>query len=313
MARIVFAGSPDFAVPSLEQAIASGHDVVAVLTQPDRPSGRGRKLQPGPVKICAERHDIEVYQPLSLRAPEAQNQLRAFAPDLMIVVAYGQLLPAAVLNLPASGCVNVHASLLPRWRGASPIQTSILSGDHETGVSIMQMEEGLDTGPVYAMAHTPIGANETSAELHDRLSVMGAELLGATLNQILDGSLVANAQDDSQSTYAPRLNKSDAVIDWSMPAIEIDQRIRAFNPWPVAETVFAGERLRCWRSCIPSETVVHSYQQPGTVIGTSPDGLDVLTGEGVLRITELQVPGRQKISAADFAHAAAIDGKVLGL
>jgi len=313
MARIVFAGSPDFAVPSLQRLIASRHDVVAVLTQPDRPAGRGRRLLPGPVKECALQHGVAVCQPVGLQHQDVQDRLAAFAPDLMVIVAYGLLLPPAVLSLPGAGCVNVHASVLPRWRGASPIQTAILTGDRQTGVSLMQMEAGLDTGPVFAVEKTDIGAHETSGELHDRLAELGADLLARCLDPILDGALTPSPQNEDEATYAARISKADALIDWSRSALDLDRQVRAYHPWPVAETVLDGERMRCWRSVVSEEfTSTDLPERTGRVEAVTNDGIDVRTGRGILRIVELQMPGRRRVPACDFARGYDIVGKVLG-
>ncbi len=314
MARLIFAGSPDFAVPSLQRLLASQHEVVAVLTQPDRPSGRGRRFKPGPVKRCALEHDLTVYQPAGLKDPDVLEQLAAFAPDLMVIVAYGLLLPPAVLSLPGTGCVNVHASVLPRWRGASPIQAAILAGDRQTGVSIMQMAAGLDTGPVFAVEQTDIGPTETAGELQDRLAELGADLLLRCLDPILEGTLASRSQNDADATTAARISKADALIDWSQPAADIDRKVRAYNPWPVAETILDGERLRCWRSIICADD--GSPSDPSTGIGrieaVHNDGIDVRTGRGILRLVELQMPGRRRMNAGDFARGSDVIGKVLG-
>ncbi len=313
MARIVFAGSPDFAVPGLQRLISSPHDVVAVLTQPDRPAGRGRQLTAGPVKQYALAHDVEVYQPAGLRQSDVQEKLRAFAPDLMVIVAYGLLLPPSVLSLPRAGCINVHASVLPRWRGASPIQAAILAGDQQTGVSIMQMAEGLDTGPVFAVQQTDIGAHETAGELHDRLAELGADLLACSVEPILDGTLAAGPQNDADATHAGRISKVDALIDWSQSATTIDRQIRAYNPWPVAETGLDGERMRCWRSAIIEDSLcLDSASGPGRIEAVTSDGLEVRTGQGLLRLVELQMPGRRRMNGAAFARGTKVVGKILG-
>ena len=313
MARIIFAGSPDFAVPSLETLMASRHDVVAVLTQPDRPSGRGRRLMPGPVKKCAMQHDVTVYQPVGLRDPDVQSRLTVFAPDLMVIVAYGLLLPPEVLSLPGAGCINVHASELPRWRGASPIQAAILTGDMQTGVSLMQMAEGLDTGPVFAVEQTDIGVHESAGELHDRLAELGADLLVRCLDPILDGTLTPVPQRETDVTYAARISKTDACIDWSRSAVDIDRQIRAYNPWPVAETLLDGERMRCWRSVTLDEEVpLDMSYSTGRVEAVMEEGIDVRTGQGILRLIEVQMPGRRRMHAQDFARGHGIVGKILG-
>ena len=309
-AKIIFAGTPDFAVPSLRSLTESGHELVAVLTQPDRPAGRGRKLQPSPVKTFAASHGLPLIQPESLRTAEIQNQIAVEKPDLIVVVAYGLLLPEAVLRIPRTGCINVHASLLPRWRGASPIQSAILAGDLATGVSIMRMEQGFDTGPVFAEIEIRIQYDECAAELHDRLADAGAQLLRTSLDGILDGSSVSQPQDIAGATYAGRISKADAPIDWNKSAIEIDRQIRAYNSWPVAETMLEGVRVRCWRA-VPDANF-ESDKQPGTVVDAGGETVDIQTGDGLIRLTELQSPGGQRMRAADFARGRELLGKILG-
>lgn len=310
-ARIVFAGSPAFALPALEALLASTHQVVAVLTQPDRPAGRGRRLQLGPIKSCALEHGIELLQPHSLRRDDAVlARLEALAPDLMVVVAYGLLLPPALLGLPRLGCINIHASLLPRWRGAAPIQAALRAGDAQTGVAVMQLEEGLDTGPVAALATIDIQADDTAGALHDRLSVLGAELLMKTLPAILDGSARFAPQAAAGVSHAAKITKAEADIDWRHRAIDIDRQIRAFNPWPVAQTRLDGQQLRCWRAR-PLD-VQGSGATPGMVLSSGRDGIDVQTGEGVLRLLRVQLAGRQQVDAGVFANGFVLDGKVLG-
>jgi len=313
MARIVYAGSPDFAVPALLRLLQTSHEVVAVLTQPDRPAGRGRHLTPSPVKLAAEQAGLRVLQPEKLSESLVQAQLKALTADLMVVAAYGQLLPPEVLCIPRVGCVNLHASLLPRWRGASPIQTAILAGDTETGVSLMQMERGLDTGPVYATLSTPIAADDTGGTLHDKLAQLGAELLAQNLDALLAQTLVARPQTNDGVCHAPRIKKSDGVIDWHKPAKEIDQQIRAFNPWPVAQTVLNGEPLRCLMSSLPSSASGSgSANSPGAVSGLSRDALRVQTGAGELLLHSVQLPGRKAVSGRQFANAHDLSGLVLG-
>ncbi len=310
-ARIVFAGSPEFAVPSLAALVDSVHEVVCVLTQPDRPAGRGRRLRPGPVKQYAVDHGLDVLQPERLSANDIQCRLRSLQPDLAVIVAYGLLLPPAMLEIPRAGCINVHASVLPRWRGAAPIQAAILAGDDATGVSIMQMEAGLDTGPVFAVSQLDIEPHETADSLHDRLAVAGAGLLFATLPDVLDGAATAKPQEDADATYARRISKADARIDWRQSAARIDRQIRAYHSWPVGETLLDGRRTRCW-AARPVATPMAAEGVAGQVIAVASDGIDVQTGDGVLRITELQLPGRQRMPATQFANGYPVVGKIFG-
>ncbi|CAG0944648.1 methionyl-tRNA formyltransferase [Gammaproteobacteria bacterium] len=309
--RIVFAGSPEFAVPALERLVASSHQVVAVLTQPDRPAGRGRKLQAGPVKACALAHGLPLLQPASLRRDAgAREALRGLAPDLIVVVAYGLLLPPEVLAIPPRGCLNIHASLLPRWRGAAPIQAAVLAGDAQTGVALMRLEEGLDTGPVAAMQALDIGPADTAGELHDRLARLGADLLMAELDGILDGRARFVPQPATGVTHAPKITKAEAIIDWREPAVALDRRIRAFNPWPVAETRLEGQQLRCWLA--RPQAGGDRTAPPGRVLAAGADGIDVQTGDGVLRLLSVQLAGRQRVAAGVFANGFAVVGRVLG-
>lgn len=306
--RIIFAGTPDFAVPPLRALLDSPHQVVAVYTQPDRPAGRGRKLTPSPVKEVATDAGVPVYQPVNFKDPDDVSVLLALDADLMVVVAYGLLLPKAVLDAPRHGCVNIHASVLPRWRGAAPIQRAVLAGDTESGVTVMQMEEGLDTGPMYRIDKLPLAADETGGSLHDRLSLLGATALMQALPGILDGTLGAQPQDDELSCYARKLDKAEAQIDWSKPATEIERQVRAFNPWPVAQTRLEDATLRIWRA----HAVSGIGGQPGTVMNAARTGIDVATGDGLLRITELQLPGKRAMGAQDFINANSVQGNVLG-
>jgi len=308
--RIVFAGTPAFAVPALSALIAADWPVAGVYTQPDRPAGRGRKTAIGPVKQAALDAGIPVFQPVSLKGAEALEQLQALSPALMVVAAYGLILPTAVLKTPSLGCINIHASLLPRWRGAAPIQRAIAAGDDATGISLMQMEQGLDTGPVFATQRTRIGPRETGGSLHDRLAAIGAKLLLDKLPAICEGSLTPEPQDPRLATYATKLEKRESTIDWQRPALEIDRQIRAFDPWPVAQTRYNDEVLRIWEAC-PLEADADDPSQtaaPGTVLSSNAAGIEVATGAGVLRILRLQAPGKRPISAADFARARPVDG-----
>jgi methionyl-tRNA formyltransferase len=297
--RVVFAGTPEFAVPCLGAVIDAGAECVAVYTQPDRPAGRGRQLQPSPVKQRAIASSIPVEQPLSLKDEAAQARLAEYAPDLMVVVAYGLILPRPALAVPRLGCWNIHASLLPRWRGAAPIQRAILAGDAETGVDLMQMEAGLDTGPVLLEQRTPIGADESSGRLHDRLSALGAELLREGLRRVMAGeSLTPRIQPDEGVCYAHKLEKSEAQLDWDLSAAELDRRIRAFSPWPVAEASIAGERVR-----IHAAEPVEANGTPGELVHASRSRLVVACGEGALALLRVQRAGGRVIDAADYVNA----------
>jgi len=301
--KLVFAGTPDFAVPGLRACIEAG-EVVAVYTQPDRPAGRGRKLAPSPAKQAALAAGIPVEQPESLKTPEAQARLRDYAPDLMVVIAYGLILPRKVLTIPRLGCWNVHASLLPRWRGAAPIQRAILAGDAETGVCLMQMEPGLDTGPVLLSEATPIRADHTGGTLHDRLAEMGAQMLAAGLRYVIaGGTLHATPQPETGATYAHKLEKSEAELDFSRPAVELERKVRAFDPWPVAEAVLADERVRVWAASALPATLEHAGKSPGAIVSASKLGIDIACGEGVLRILKLQRAGGRVVDAADYVNA----------
>ena len=306
--RILFAGTPDFSVPPLRRLIAEGFPPIAALTQPDRPAGRGRQIQASPVKQLAETTGIAVYQPNTLRDAAARDLVSRLKPDLMIVVAYGLILPAEILQLPKYGCWNIHASLLPRWRGAAPIQRAIEAGDRESGVCIMQMDEGLDTGPVIHRASTALSATETGGSLHDALAELGAGALLECVHRLSHGeSLQAEPQPESGITYARKLDKAEAQIDWSGPAEALERRIRAFNPWPVAWCMVGGERTRIWKSSLVRET--HD-SAPGTVLSTGKHGIDIATGKHVLRLLELQRPGKRRMSAADYLNAKTLPGRL---
>ncbi|HVF15972.1 MAG TPA: methionyl-tRNA formyltransferase [Steroidobacteraceae bacterium] len=306
---IIFAGTPEFSVPALEALVASGHRIVAVYTQPDRPAGRGQKITMSAVKACALKHGLRVEQPPTLRSPEHIDHLRSFNPDLMVVVAYGLILPQAVLDIPRLGCINIHASLLPRWRGAAPIHRAIEAGDEVTGVTIMRMAAGLDTGPMLLEVHEPIRSDDTTASLHDRLAQRGAEALITALPGIAEHSLAPRAQPSEGVTYAAKITKEEARIDWSRSAAEIDRQIRAFNPWPVAETKLNGAQLRVWSAtALPESTTA----VPGTIIDADSRGVRVATGNGVLALTRVQLAGRKSTSADEFIRGQAINGVVLG-
>ncbi|HEX6636128.1 MAG TPA: methionyl-tRNA formyltransferase [Steroidobacteraceae bacterium] len=310
--RIAFAGTPDFALPALRALLGSRHRVVGVLTQPDRPAGRGRELRASPVKLLAasSRPALPIAQPSTLKTPEARAILHEWSPDLLVVVAYGLILPQAVLDRPRLGCLNIHGSLLPRWRGAAPIQRAILAGDAETGVCIMQMDAGLDTGPVLIERRHPIGVHDTAGDLHDALSELGASALLEAIDALVDGRAVVRPQRADGVTYAAKLEKSEAVLDWTRGATELDRRVRAFNPWPIAETRFAGEALRILRARVAR--TLGTDAAPGTLLGLAEDGLHVACGEGVLAVRELQRAGKRPVSARDFANAVRLDGTRFG-
>lgn len=311
--RVAFAGTPAFAVPALEAIAASTHELTCAYTQPDRPAGRGRQLQASPVKLAAEARGLPVLQPQTLRTPDAAATLAAFRPDVMVVVAYGLLLPVDVLAVPVHGCLNIHGSRLPRWRGAAPIQRAVQAGDAETAVAIMQMEKGLDTGPVMLEAVTPIGPRESAGELHDRLAALGAGLILTALDRLAAGTARFTPQPAEGVTYAHKLDKAEARLDWARPAAELDRAVRAFNPWPIAETTFAGQALRVWQA----EPVAGDLAAtPGTVLAVDAAGVSVAAADGTaLRLLRVQEAGRKPVSGAEFgrARAAQLAGACLGL
>ena len=301
--NIIFAGTPEFAVPALQALIDAGHQISMVLTQPDRPSGRGMQLKQSPVKELALKHHIVVFQPETLKTPEAQSEIAATTADVMIVAAYGLIIPTVVLNMPKFGCYNIHASLLPRWRGAAPIQRSILAGDSETGVTIMEVVPALDAGAMVNKGTLTIGDTDTAQTLHDGLSEMGASLMVAAMNQLLvNGHLPAEPQDESLVTYAHKLEKTESPIDWVKSAIEISRQIRAFNPFPVATTQFKGETCRIWMATTQTNS---SPSKAGEIISLQ-NGIAVACGEGVLNITELQMPGGKRLSYQQFLQGHAL-------
>lgn len=309
--RVVFAGTPDFSIPALQALIASAHDVVAVYTQPDRPLGRGRKLRYGPVKQVALEHNIPLYQPPGLSSPESVQEFQKLQAELMVVVAYGVILPRAILDAPTLGCLNIHASLLPRWRGAAPIQRAIIAGDLHTGVSIMQMDAGLDTGSVWLSRRIGINSNETASHLHDRLAQLGAEALMETLPLLGGDQHQPVAQAEEGAVYAHKLNKEEAEIEWSQSAGLIHRKVCAFNSWPVAHTCVDDRQLRVWESRVV-DIDGDDMTPPGTVLRCAAEGIDVATGDGILRIVKLQLPGKRAMSAADFLNAHSLDDTVLG-
>ncbi len=293
--RTVFMGTPDFALDTLRGLIEAELQMVGVYTQPDRPKGRGKKLTPPPVKELAQEHGIPVFQPQKLRDPAAVEELKALAPDLIVVVAYGQILPQAVLDIPQYGCINVHASLLPKYRGAAPINKVIVDGETETGVTTMLMDVGLDTGDMLVKRSLAIGPNETAGQLHDRMAPLGREAMEETLRQLCAGTLKAEKQDDSQTCYASMMKKEDGLIDWNLPAGQIHNLVRGLDPWPAAYTSLAGETLK-----VSQTSVETGSGDAGTVVSTDDTGVCIACGEGVLRIGELQLPGKRKMLAADF-------------
>ena len=297
--RVIFAGTPDFAAKHLHALLASQHEVIAVYTQPDRPAGRGKKLTPSAVKTLALEHDIAVHQPSSLKDEEAQQVLAAHSADVMVVVAYGLLLPKAVLEMPRLGCINVHGSILPRWRGAAPIQRSIWAGDAETGVTIMQMDEGLDTGDMLHIDSLPIQSSDTSATLYDKLAKRGPVSLIHVLDNI--DTISPEKQDDAVATYAKKLSKEEALIDWHSDAEQIERNIRAFNPWPVAWMKVNDQNIKVWSAEVVKD--VPAQHSPGTIIQADKNGIVIATGTTALRILSLQIPGKKAMSAADVVNA----------
>ncbi|MCE4067870.1 MULTISPECIES: methionyl-tRNA formyltransferase [Pseudomonas] len=296
--RIVFAGTPEFAAEHLKALLGGPHKLVAVYTQPDRPAGRGQKLMPSPVKQLAVANSLPVLQPPTLRDPAAQAELAALKPDLMVVVAYGLILPQAVLDIPRLGCINSHASLLPRWRGAAPIQRAVEAGDAESGVTVMQMEAGLDTGPMLLKVSTPISAEDTGGSLHDRLAELGPQAVIEAIAGLAASTLKGEVQDDALATYAHKLNKEEARIDWSRPADELERRIRAFTPWPVCHTTLGDAALK-----VLGAQPAQGKGEPGKILDASRDGLLVACGEGALLLTRLQLPGGKPLAFADLFNS----------
>jgi methionyl-tRNA formyltransferase len=308
--KIIFAGTPEFARVALAGLLDAGHELCAVYTQPDRPAGRGRKLTASPVKQFALAHRLPVRQPASLKPAAEQRILQDYKADVMVVAAYGLILPAAVLGIPRYGCLNIHASLLPRWRGAAPIQRALLAGDAETGITIIQMDAGLDTGPMLLRLPCPIRREDNAQTLHDELAGLGARAIRLALDQVAAGRVHPEPQDETLACYARKLDKREAVIDWLRPAVEVERQVRAFNPWPVAQTRWDDKTLRIWRAtALPGITAA----VPGQVTAVDRDGIEVATGEGLLRLQTIQIPGGRPLAAADFlnAHPLAV-GTVLG-
>lgn len=307
--RIIFAGTPEFAVPCLNALIEHSYNVVAVFTQPDRPQGRGQKIQASPVKKIATQFHIPVFQPVSFKDEQAIKQLEILQPDVMIVVAYGLLLPPQVLAIPRFGCINVHASLLPRWRGAAPIQRAILAGDKITGITIMQMEAGLDTGPMLYKVEHPISLQDNSQTLHNALSLLGAKALIHSLEQLEKGELVAVPQDDTLSCYAPKIDKAEAKIDWNQPAEQIVRLVRGFNPWPGAYTSFNHELIKIYEGKM-IESSSKKALAPGQIVAFDEQGIDVQTGENLFRIEQLQLAGSRILAVSEFVHGNPLKIKV---
>ncbi len=302
--KIIFAGTPDFAATALKALLDAGHNIIAVYTQPDRPAGRGRKLKPGPVKALALEHNITVEQPLNFKQADSIETLKNYRADLMVVAAYGLLLPKAVLDAPVQGCLNIHASLLPRWRGAAPIQRAILAGDAETGITIMQMNEGLDTGDMLLKLPTAITADDTGGSLHDRLAVMGGEAIIQALTKLSNQQLTPEKQDDKLANYAKKLHKAEAWIDWTKPVSEIDRHIRAFNPWPTCQSQLADKIIRIQAAQILDQDRADNTTQPsnksGEILAYSKQGIDVQCGQGQLRLLKCQLPGSRAMSVTDI-------------
>ncbi|MNF45692.1 Methionyl-tRNA formyltransferase [compost metagenome] len=309
--RIVFAGTPEFAAEHLRALLDSPHQLVAVYSQPDRPAGRGQKLAASPVKQLALQHQIAVLQPQSLRDPAAQAELAALKPDLLVVVAYGLILPQAVLDIPRLGCINSHASLLPRWRGAAPIQRAIEAGDPESGVTVMQMEAGLDTGPMLLKVRTPIAADDTGGSLHDRLASLGPQAVLQAIAGLAAGTLMGEVQDDSLATYAHKLNKDEARLDWTRPAVELERLIRAFHPWPICHSTLNGAALK-----VHAAELGEGNGAPGSLLAADKQGLTVACGQGALRLTRLQLPGGKALDFRELYNSRREQfavGLVLGL
>jgi methionyl-tRNA formyltransferase len=298
--RIIFAGTPDFAARHLDALLSSQHQIVGVFTQPDRPAGRGNKLTPSPVKVLAEQHNLPVFQPVSLRPEDNQKLVSDLNADVMVVVAYGLILPKAVLDMPRLGCINVHGSLLPRWRGAAPIQRALWAGDAETGVTIMQMDVGLDTGDMLHKVSCPITAQDTSATLYDKLAEMGPQGLLATLAELANGTATPEKQDEALVTYAEKLSKEEARLNWTLSAAQLERCVRAFNPWPVSFFMIDGQPVKVWQS---QAIAAEQNQAPGTIISADKHGIAVATAEGALLMTQLQPSGKKSMSAQDLLNS----------
>ena len=298
--RIIFAGTPDFAARHLDALLSSEYEIVGVFTQPDRPAGRGKKLMPSPVKILAEANGLPVFQPSSLRLQENQQLVASLNADVMVVVAYGLILPKQVLDMPRLGCLNVHGSLLPRWRGAAPIQRALWAGDTETGVTIMQMDVGLDTGDMLYKLSCPITGEDTSGSLYDKLAVLGPQGLLETLAQLVSGTAKPEVQDETLVSYAEKLSKEEARIDWSLSAVQLERCIRAFNPWPISWLEIDEQPVKVWRASVSTDT---SSAEPGTIMAVSKLGIQMATGDGILNLESLQPAGKKAMSAQDLLNS----------
>lgn len=313
--KLLFAGTPEFAATALAALLTSSHSVIAVYTQPDRPAGRGRKLQASPVKMLAQSHHLPVLQPETLRDQDEQTRLRDFGVDVMVVAAYGLILPKAVLVAPRLGCINIHASLLPRWRGAAPIQRALLAGDTESGITIMRMKHRLDSGPILSQQICPILSTDTAATLHDRLANIGAEAIVETLNHLARGSVISKPQDETQVTYATKLHKDEAWLDWRQNAKELERRVRAFEPYPVAQTRSNETVIRIWQAVVRTGDDIALTATPGTVLEATRAGVSVASGDGILILRKIQLPGGRPLEAGELlnAHASLFQrGIVLG-
>lgn len=308
--RVIYAGTPEFAVPALQALISADVDIAAVYTQPDRPAGRGKKMTASPVKRLALEHELNIEQPESLKTDAAQQELAEYQADLMVVAAYGQILPPAALALPRLGCVNIHASLLPRWRGAAPIQRAIEACDSETGVTLMQMDAGLDTGAMLDKRSVPIASGQTAADLHDKLAVLGADMLLSALPALFAGSLPAEPQDESLVSYAKKITKAEAWVDWGREARGIAAQVNAFNPWPVAQTLWQGAVLRIWRAAVSDELQLEpdSPVEAGDILRADKTGIYVACGSGVLQVHQLQQAGGKVLTAAEFINSKPLSG-----
>jgi methionyl-tRNA formyltransferase len=309
--RVAFAGTPEFALPAFHALAASRHELVGVLTQPDRPKGRGRQVAASPVKLAALERRVPISQPISLKAPADRAELAAWQPDVLVVVAYGLILPRSALDLPRLGCVNIHASLLPRWRGAAPIQRAILAGDAQTGVSIMRMDVGLDTGPVFLEQVVSIAPQETGGSLHDRLAALGGPAVVQVLDELAANTAQSTPQREDGVTYAAKIDKAEALIDWRDEAIAIERKVRAFNPWPIAETRLDGEQLRIYSAMVVGDRP-GGCSEAGTITEVRADSIVVACGRGSLALTELQRPGRKPVAARDLINTLDLAGRRLG-